>query len=144
MSSTSPAPPRTVPTKLHTAPTRWSASRRRASSTPTSKSACWMVTRPTISTSGDGREEGDLAALAQRRVVLHHHLVQCHAHCAAGGQRLRVRRTAAGQFVAQLAQRSGARLVLLAAAAHGLAHRREVAQLHLHASSSVKGRKRTG
>src|SRR6478672_1858618 len=49
MSSTAASPgfpvARTVPTKLQTAPTLGSDSRRRASSAVTSKSACWMATR---------------------------------------------------------------------------------------------------
>src|SRR6478672_460402 len=136
MSSTGGSPglpaARTVPTKLHTAPTRWSFSRSRASSAPTSKSACWMVTRAAISAPGDRWEESDLASFTQRCVVLHHHLVERHAHRTAGRQRLGIGRALGRQFVAQRADGGGARLALLAAAAEGLAHRGEVAQLDLH------------
>src|SRR3954470_4925957 len=135
---------RTVPTKLQTAPTRWSASRRRASSALTSKSSCWIATRAAaISASCHGREERHFAAVAQRRVVLHHDLVESHAHGEPRRQCLRIRFALAGEFVPQLRERGGLRLPLLGAAPERLAHGSEIAQLDLHARNSDKGRKRT-
>src|SRR4051794_33015660 len=114
---------RTVPTKLHTAPTRWSASRRRASSVLTSKSSCWIATRVAgISAPRHWWEERDFAAVTKRRVVLHHDLVERHAHGAPGRQRLCIRFALAGEFVAQLRERCRLRLALLRAAPERLAH----------------------
>src|SRR4051812_6403282 len=125
MSSTSPAPcpPRTVPTKLQTAPTRWSASRRRASSVLTSKSSCWMATRGTGTSAPRHRwEECDFTALAQRRIVGGHDLVERHADRLARRERLRIRLARRDQFGAQRAERGGSGFALLGAAPDGLAH----------------------
>src|SRR3954471_24653467 len=80
---------RTVPMKLHTAPTPASSRRSAAISAATSKSCSWIVTRAPMlaSAAGHRREERDLAAFAQHRVVGAHDLVERHAHGTAARQR---------------------------------------------------------
>src|SRR5690348_2231245 len=73
--------------KLATAPTAGSSWRKAATSADRSKSACWTVTRaPAISAAGDRREEADLGALADRRILVAQHLVERAAHRSAAVQ----------------------------------------------------------
>ena len=78
---------RTVPTKLHTAPTRWSWARSVATSWPRSKSPVWMDTRSLMSAPGHGWEKRDFAAVGQHGGLRRHDLVQRHAHSLAPRQR---------------------------------------------------------
>src|SRR5688572_3665356 len=79
---------RTVPMNVTTAPTCGWLARKAATSVERSKSSVWMRIVTGLS-SGDGREKGDFAALADRRVGARHHLVVRHTQCAALGQRFR-------------------------------------------------------
>src|SRR5574343_157212 len=91
---------RTVPMKLHTAPTRLSLACRAAISSLRLKSWVWMVTRSAMaSASGDGGEERHLGAVDQGLRLVAHDLVQRHPHRLAAGQALRMGAAAGDQFV---------------------------------------------
>src|SRR5882724_66746 len=131
--------PRTVPTKLQTAPTRWSLIRMAAISSARLKSAVCMETRSAIpSASRDGGKESDFAAFAQRRGFVAHHLVQRQAHRLAAREPLRMGTAARDQLVAQGGQSRCRGLHDFAAVSHRFAHRREIPHRELHASNSAK------
>src|SRR6185369_4227497 len=136
---------RTVPTKLHTAPTRLSARRNAATSSARLKSSVWIETRALMSSpAGHRRKEGDLAAIAQGGGFLAHHLVQRDANRLAARQALRIRATARDQLVAQCRHVCGRGFERFAAVSHGLPDRGEILHGHLHPISSANEMKRTG